>query len=80
MYMVYLIEFVICREWNEELLEYECELSMDSDILKGSVAYKYCVQESKQKECYERIYGSPGSNIVNRCLRLTKLELERSKS
>ncbi len=33
----------ICREVNEEFLEFECHLKFDHSILKSGTLYEYCV-------------------------------------
>lgn len=55
-----------------ELSEFQCALTMDTDILKEyrGIEYKYCVHESKQENVYEYLHGAPGNGIMNRCLKL----------
>lgn len=45
-----------------------CTLSIDADILKHPVAYKYVVYSPKRKDddCYEYLHGYSGN--PNRCL------------
>jgi len=48
-----------------------CTLSIDADILKHPVAYKYIVcspKMEKEDDCYEFLHGYGG--ILNRCLRI----------
>ena len=65
------------REMNG-FLEYQCELSLDLDILKSEVPYKYFVCKSKEEDgFYEFLHSAPGSRRrhVNRCLIVPKEKL-----
>ena len=65
---------------NQDLIEVECQLPMNYDILKSqrSVHYKYVVNTSSHKGEYEYLHGAPGSSsIKNRSFRVTTQEAER---
>ncbi len=64
----------MCREVNEEFLEFECHLKLDYDVLRGSgIPFKYCVYGTNHDDEFEYLHGAPGwrDDIRNRCLRVT---------
>ena len=66
----------MCREVNEELLEFECHLKLDYDILRGTkIPYKYYVYGTNHSVEFEYLHGALPQrqrdyNIRNRCLRV----------
>ena len=66
---------------NQGVIEVECRLTMNYDILKSqtSVHYKYVVNTSTRKGGeYEYLHGTPGGDgIKNRCFKVTRQEAER---
>ena len=65
---------------NQDVIEVECRLTMNYDILKSqtSVHYKYYVNISSRKDEYEYLHDAPGGgSIKNRCLKVTRQEAER---
>ena len=68
------------RKVNQDVIEVECRLTMNYDILESqtSVHYKYVVNTSSQKFEYEYLHGAPGSDsIKNRCFKVTRQDAER---
>jgi len=60
-----------CRNIGDGWYEMTCTLSIDADILKHPVAYKYIVyapKMEKEDDCYEYLHGYGG--FLNRCLRI----------
>ena len=76
----------LCREVNEEFLEFECHLKLDVDVLRGSgIPYKYCVYGADHAYQFEHLYGAPsagwGDNYISsRCLRVNIDRPEKSKN
>ena len=69
------LQLNLCREVNEDLLEFECHLKLDIDVLRGSgIAYKYCVYGTNYADEFEYLHGAPTQrwkdHIRNRCLRV----------
>ncbi len=67
----------LCREVNEEFLEFECHLKLDVHILRCTgIPYKYCVYGNDHTDDhFEYLYGVPRRGWIrditwNRCLRV----------
>ncbi len=65
----------MCREVNEEFLEFECHMKFDFDVLRGhGIPYKYCVFGTDHADMFEYLHGAPPqgwrNSIRNRCLRV----------
>ena len=69
----------LCRAIGDGWYEMTCTLSIDAEILKHPVAYKYVVYSPKMEnkdDCYEYLHGYGGN--PNRCLRIPKSKLSKT--
>ena len=57
---------------------YQCQLLMDSSILKDPLNYKYVVCNSKQEVVFECLQDVP-NRVTNRCLKVSSRELHKGK-
>ncbi len=73
---VYNLQLNLCREVNEDFLEFECHQMFDFDVLSGAgIPYKYCIYTTNHTDEYEYLHGAPSPPawkdiIRNRCLRV----------
>ena len=69
----------VSREVKQNVIEVECQLPMNFDILEPQkcVHYKYYVNTSSRKGKYEYLHDAPGGGIKNRCFKVTRQEAER---
>ncbi len=75
----------MCREVNEEVLEFECHLKIDVHFLnEKGIPYKYCVYGvDHAADEYEYFHSTPYTGwreIWNRCLRVNYRPSEKSKN
>ena len=63
----------MCREVSKEILEFECDLKFNFDVLEGQeIPYKYCVCGTNCDNKFEYLHGAPpqhNGGYRNRCLR-----------
>ena len=71
--------FLLCRAIGDGWYEMTCTLSIDADILKSPVPYKYVVYSPKKEnedDCYEYLHGYGWD--PNRCLRIPQNKLSKA--
>ncbi len=67
----------MCREVNEDFLEFECHLKLDVDILSSGIPYKYFVYGTNRADVSEYLHDVQGWET--RCLRMNN-QSEESKN
>lgn len=72
-----------CRNLEDDVCEMVCTLTIDYEVLKAPLGYKYVIYSpkvTKCDECYEKLHSLVNGRLddPNRCLWMTSQERDRA--